>query len=121
MSKTYRNERKTRSLHCDERSSGKYIVQTYHGGDLFPLVPFPFSSAGNVCSLLCCGFSCSLLNATVTLDLYNVLLHGIKFVSMSVACERGERTNRIIKHLELINNDVFKQTSNPVMYNKTSV
>jgi hypothetical protein len=52
--------------------------------------------------------SSSLLNATVTRDLYNVLLHGIKFVSMSVACERGERTNRIIKHRELINNDVFK-------------
>jgi len=58
--------------------------------------------------LLCCGFSSTLLNATVTRDLYNVLLQGIKFMSMSVACERGERTNRIIKHRELINNDVFK-------------
>jgi len=57
---------------------------------------------------LCCEFSSSLLNATVARDLYNVLLHGMKFVSMSVACERGEITNRIIKHRELINNDVFK-------------
>jgi hypothetical protein len=108
VSKTYRNERKTRSLHCDERFSSKHIVQTYRGSDVFLLVPFPFSSAGNVCSLLCCGFSSSLLNTTVTVDLYNVLLHGVKFVSLSVACEGGERTNRIIKCREIVNNDVFK-------------
>lgn len=94
LSKTYRNELKTRSLRCDERSSSKYIVQTCNGGDLFPLAPFPFSSAGNVCSLLCCGASSSLSNATLTLDLYNVLLHGIKFVSMSLACERGRENKQ---------------------------
>lgn len=94
MSKTYRNERKTRSWHCDQRSNRKYIVLTYHGSDLFPLVPFPFSSAGNRRSLLRSWFPSNLLNATGTLDLYNVLSHGIvmlaiESVTMSVARETG--------------------------------